>query len=354
MLYQDRDWLYQKYCVEELSCKEIAELCGVHEETIRQWLIRLDIDRRTTSEAGKIAQNRPKVKKKNGENMTGKNNPMYGIHLFGEKNPFWGKTHTEETKKNMSGENNHLWKGGKNKKTCEQCGKEFEFYSSQDARRFCSKKCSSEFQKIPENNPNYQGGEIKRICKICDTMFEVKLSEVKKGAGKFCSRKCYAIWMSQNLCGKNNSNWNRIKKICPICRKEFHVIPSHIKIVKNLNTCSINCAMKYRIKKGLLKGEKNGRWLDGISFEPYGLEFNDKLKAFIRERDNYQCQECGVKENGKAHDCHHKNYNKRNNAPENFVTLCKSCHSKTNSNREYWQNHFMFSMQLRVNNFISQ
>ena len=25
---------------------------------------------------------------------------------------------------------------------------------------------------------------------------------------------------------------------------------------------------------------------------------------------------------------------------ENLITLCHSCHSKTNSNREYWQNYF--------------
>lgn len=88
------------------------------------------------------------------------------------------------------------------------------------------------------------------------------------------------------------------------------------------------------------KGEKHPCWLGGISFEPYGIEFNKELKAFIRERDNYCCQECGIKENGKAHDCHHIDYNKKNNEDWNFVTLCDSCHPKTNVNREYWENYF--------------
>lgn len=100
-------------------------------------------------------------------------------------------------------------------------------------------------------------------------------------------------------------------------------------------------------------GANNGRWRGGASFEPYGLEFNGKLKAFIRKRDNYQCQECKIKENGKAHDCHHIDYCKQNNEPENLITLCNSCHSKTNSKRQYWQNHFEFQMSLKeVNQFI--
>jgi len=81
-------------------------------------------------------------------------------------------------------------------------------------------------------------------------------------------------------------------------------------------------------------------WQGGISFEPYSAEFNNQLKYKIRERDNFTCQKCGKKENGKAHDCHHKNYNKKDSRPENLTTLCASCHMKTNGNRDYWLNYF--------------
>lgn len=87
-------------------------------------------------------------------------------------------------------------------------------------------------------------------------------------------------------------------------------------------------------------GEKANNWRGGLSFEPYSSEFNNQLKYKIRERDNFTCQKCGKKENGKAHDCHHKNYNKKDSRPENLITLCLSCHMKTNYNREYWQNYF--------------
>ncbi len=132
-----------------------------------------------------------------------------------------------------------------------------------------------------------------------------------------------------------------------------------MKIYKN-HFCSTKCAGKFkegRIPwnkgKPFLAGEKNPNWRGWISFEPYGIEFNKELKGFIRKRDNDQCQKCGAKENGRAHDCHHIDYDKKNNKDWNLITLCSSCHAKTNSNRQYWQNHFMFSMQLRVNNFVN-
>lgn len=34
--------------------------------------------------------------------MKGKNNPMYDVHLYGEENGFYGKHHTEETKRKLS------------------------------------------------------------------------------------------------------------------------------------------------------------------------------------------------------------------------------------------------------------
>jgi hypothetical protein len=45
--YYDKGWLYQKYIVEDMSINKIAKLCGVGYETIRGFLIKLDIERRS-------------------------------------------------------------------------------------------------------------------------------------------------------------------------------------------------------------------------------------------------------------------------------------------------------------------
>ena len=94
-------------------------------------------------------------------------------------------------------------------------------------------------------------------------------------------------------------------------------------------------------KKGdkRIVGKNNPNWRGGISFEPYGKDFNNALKELIRRRDNYKCQLCGApqEEFYKKLDIHHINYNKKDNNPNNLITLCPFCHKKTNGNRAYWE-----------------
>lgn len=84
--------------------------------------------------------------------------------------------------------------------------------------------------------------------------------------------------------------------------------------------------------------KKNGNWMGGISYEPYGKEFNKELKELVREKYNRICRYCGKSEiELKTKLCvHHIDYNKKNNSPNNLLPLCNKCHSKTNRNREYW------------------
>ncbi len=84
------------------------------------------------------------------------------------------------------------------------------------------------------------------------------------------------------------------------------------------------------------KGELSANWQGGISFEIYPSEFNKELKKFIYERDNHSCQCSNCNEIHNRLHIHHIDYNKKNNMPENLITLGVSCHSKTNFNRDYW------------------
>src|SRR4030042_3558385 len=47
-------------------------------------------------------------------------------------------------------------------------------------------------------------------------------------------------------------------------------------------------------KKGKYCLENHPNWKGGLSFEPYGEEFNINLKNEIRKRDNQMCMNCGV------------------------------------------------------------
>jgi len=88
--------------------------------------------------------------------------------------------------------------------------------------------------------------------------------------------------------------------------------------------------------------EKNISWNNGSSFGKYGVKFNKKLKLRIRKRDSFTCQECNQTEKqlGYKLSVHHIDYDKKNNNPDNLISLCKSCHSQTNFSRNNWISYF--------------
>ena len=94
-------------------------------------------------------------------------------------------------------------------------------------------------------------------------------------------------------------------------------------------------------------GSNNNMWNGGSSFELYGIEFNNELRRYIRNRDGNKCIECGEEYNdGIALAVHHIDYCKTNNCERNLCALCKKHHSKTNINRDYWTKYF----QKYINN----
>ena len=92
-----------------------------------------------------------------------------------------------------------------------------------------------------------------------------------------------------------------------------------------------------KAKRGKHAGESSWNWRGGISFLPYPSAFNRSLKRCVRERDNFTCRGCGA---GRSHIVHHINYDKSNCSGSNLITLCKSCHGKTQFNRDFWTGFF--------------
>lgn len=87
-------------------------------------------------------------------------------------------------------------------------------------------------------------------------------------------------------------------------------------------------------------GKNAAGWKGGISFEEYCAIWVDKeYKEDIFDRDNNECQnlDCWRTTNHLPLHRHHINYNKLNCHPWNIITLCCSCNSRANYNREFWQ-----------------
>lgn len=57
------------------------------------------------------------------------------------------------------------------------------------------------------------------------------------------------------------------------------------------------------------------------------------------------CQLCFVPENGRKHEVHHIDYDKKNSHESNLITLCKSCHARTSIDRGFWTRHFQVRME---------
>jgi hypothetical protein len=126
------------------------------------------------------------------------------------------------------------------------------------------------------------------------------------------------------------------------------------KIVKALSRPEVKAKMsKSQIgntngfKKGnkLSVGEKNGRWLGGISSILYTTNWSAELRQSIRLRDKFICKIC---DSYPSIVVHHIDYDKHNNTSENLITLCKNCHAKTNSNRNKWIEYFK---KIKVENY---
>lgn len=94
--------------------------------------------------------------------------------------------------------------------------------------------------------------------------------------------------------------------------------------------------------------EKCHFWKGGVSFREYGYEWTGMLKRAIKERDKQVCQLCSDGNN--RLDVHHIDYVKKNNDPNNLITLCMICHLKTNFNRDYWKEYFSVVMRGKYGN----
>ena len=237
---------------------------------------------------------------------------------------------------NRRGENGANWKGGNIKLICEQCKKEFEVILARaNKARFCSQGCKAQWQTENTHGENHSRWEerVGLVCEHCEKEFEVIPSHAFRR--RFCSYECRDLQHSENFSGENNPCWKeKVKLICEQCEEAFEVFPY---LVDQRKFCSTKCAGQRQSENQC--GENNPSWRGGISFEPYGIEWTDKLKEVVRERDEYTCAISGeVWQLGQEKfPVHHINYCKTDNLIENLITLCIKCHGKTNANRKHWQ-----------------
>ena len=155
--------------------------------------------------------------------------------------------------------------------------------------------------------------------------------------------------------GKTHSEQSKLKMSLSRLGKKrgVHTEETKNKIKKSLMNHEVSLETKTKISLSLIgkfSGNKNPSWLGGKSFEPYGIEFNEKLKDWIRSFCLYKCQLCLKHQDilNKNLEIHHIDYNKQNNIPHNLIALCTSCHMKTNFSRDRWQQFFQENIKHQI------
>jgi len=321
-----------------------------------------------------------------------------------------GKRYIEKVVKSGKYKGN-VWKSYGQIRDCETCGTSFFAPNNEINRnrgKYCSHECSRKYAGIKIDHSNHINGtevftlengrhfvfdnsrNIRlygdiNICLTCNEEFFVLDNDINRGVGKYCSTECVhesqkeskikkdvlePLYYNKDLSLKDIADFLEIHVItvnklvnkygltkryspressiiinCDYCGKE---IRREISRLYSSNYCSIECrGNDYTLK---YSGENSAVWLGGKSFEGYGLDFNKLLKLAIRERDKFECQECGIPEEeyGQALDIHHIDYDKTNNEKSNLICLCRNCHMKTNFNRDDWV--IYYQDKLRCNN----
>lgn len=94
-------------------------------------------------------------------------------------------------------------------------------------------------------------------CEQCSKEISVRPSELAKGNGKFCSRKCYGLSKRGKPSSRAGSGKGKLEKPCQVCGKTFYYWPSQAKY-SAMKFCSHKCARSIR------KGVNAPCWKDGL------------------------------------------------------------------------------------------
>jgi predicted DNA-binding protein YlxM (UPF0122 family)/predicted HTH domain antitoxin len=309
---------------EKLSCPEIGKIFDVSSVAIRNFLIKRGINtssngrpvsenaRKNMSESrlkgikeGRIKSNLPDMKDKTwlelyGEERTKELKRDMGVRTAKRnlinnpsKNPIWAK-HISDSKKGKPNINGSLAKNGIARLTEEDIKIIINLYTKEN---YGTKKIGELF--------NLSSMPIRKILKDNNINTSSK--------------------------GKNHSK-EQIRK----------GVENRKKTIKERGYTFDELTLK---KMSLShSGEKCHFYKGGTSLGGYNwCEFNKNFRISIRERDNQVCQNCGIhrEQLRRALCVHHLFYDKEINCFEGCISLCDSCHSLTNTNREYWQKLFI-------------
>lgn len=168
---------------------------------------------------------------------------------------------------------------------CIQCNKEYYRSKYTPNRKYCSAKCMGEANRR----------DCITICAYCEKELIRQVGRVKKYPTQYCNNKCknehYKIRFKgkKNPNYKNNLNYEKIKKICIQCNKEF------IHYKKSRKYCSNKCYSDARNIECICTncGEKFIKWKSQLKWKKTFCSRICQIKYSIQEGNiTKKCEEC--------------------------------------------------------------
>lgn len=200
---------------------------------------------------------------------------------------------------------------------------------------------------IGEKASNWRGGKRKIQCDQCGNIIYRDLSKIKNAKKHFCNSTCQGKWLSTHEVGSKHRAWNGGKVVvyCAQCGKLLERIPAKVKGGNHF--CDAGCLGVWMSIHQ--RGVNSSGWLGGISDKGYCATWSDKeFRDYILERDGYKCQNPNCRNNSDVLNRHHIDYDKQNCSAENIITVCASCNSRANSDREWHTAYYQAIMSKKI------
>ncbi len=195
-------------------------------------------------------------------------------------------------------------------RSCQHCGRNYQPHRRD--QRCCSKECITALSN-DERGERY-GNAIKK-CERCGAEFKTTDWYSAKHK-RFCSASCSSshAWETAT----HARSVEKIERKCCVCGKEMLINPSKS---DTQITCSVECRSTWQRESGLFSGENSGVWKGGAA---------KWWKQKARERDDFTCQICGLRDTGHRTHAHHVVPVDAggSNDLSNLITLCNRCHKE--------------------------
>jgi ribosomal protein S14 len=183
---------------------------------------------------------------------------------------------------------------------------------------------------------------IQAICATCKCQFSTYPSRLKRSENVFCSHKCYSKWKSIHQRGvERPSQQRRVVNKCLFCGKDRVAKLSEVKRGGG-KFCDHRCEGLYYIGQKMLNwknvdnsGKNNGRYKHGKRIGGRYSKEELRLREAVASRDQNRCVLCGEE----WHHQHHITPKTMGgeNTIDNLLCLCHKCHSIVHKDLVHWQ-----------------